>query len=264
MNRPIVLTIAGHDPIGGAGIQADIEAIGAFGCHAASVVTCLTVQDTRSVYRKVPVERSVVLESLQRIFSDLPITAVKIGLLGTAPIAETIADVLKSQPPLPVVLDPVLASGDGTPLGDRNLGEAILRRLFPLLALATPNSPEAQTLSGQEDLSECAHALLAYGADNVLITGGHESGEEIISRLYPAAGGCFEYKTRRMKGQYHGSGCTLSAAIAAGVARGKPIPKAVEMAHFYTQQALSHAEKPGRGQALPARLFSCEKWSDPR
>ncbi len=260
MRRPLVLSIAGHDPTGGAGIQADIEAIGACGGRALSVVTCLTIQDTRTVFRCMPMDAASITQSLQRLFADLPVAAVKLGLTGSVEIARAIAGILATHPDIPVVLDPVLASGDGTPLADLALREALLDHLFPCLTLATPNSLEARTLSGEQDLARCAERLLARGAEALLITGGHEPGESIVNRLFTREGACVEHISPRIDREFHGTGCTLSAAIATGLALHRPIEDAVETALTYTLQTLAHADQPGHGQALPDRWFNCLPW----
>jgi hydroxymethylpyrimidine/phosphomethylpyrimidine kinase len=255
MHPPIVLAIAGHDPCGGAGIQADIEAISANGCRAATVITCLTVQDTRDVMELVPVKPALVEAQARAVLADLPVAAIKIGLIGDGATAGMLAALLTEFPRIPVVLDPVLAAGGGTELAGKRLLDAIRRQLLPQTTLITPNSEEARRLGEQEELEACAGRLLSLGCGNVLITGTHEEETEVINRLFLAGGEAISRNWPRLPGSYHGSGCTLASAIAAGIALGRPLPEAVAEAQSYTWQSLTHAHSPGRGQALPDRLW---------
>ncbi len=251
---PTVLSISGHDPSGGAGIQADIETIAALGCRAATVITCLTVQDTTNVYRIEPVEVGLLEQQARAVLNDLPVAAIKIGLIGQAESAARIALLLQEYPGIPTILDPVLAAGGGMEMGDQPLLDIIRNELLPHITLLTPNSPEARRLSGEEELDQCAAKLLAMGCDNVLITGGHEDEEKLINRLYSRSEGQHSWSWLRFEESYHGSGCTLASAIAALLARQIPLTEAVAQAQEYTWQSISQGTKPGHGQALPNRL----------
>jgi hydroxymethylpyrimidine/phosphomethylpyrimidine kinase len=253
---PIILSISGHDPVGGAGIQADIEAIVANKCQAATVITCLTVQDTLDVWRLQPVEPELLEQEARAVLDDLPVAAIKIGLMGSEEIVTTIADLLKEFPGIPVILDPVLAAGGGMELAGRALEQEIRDQLLPLVTLITPNSPEARRLSGEEELELCGRELLALGCGNVLITGAHEKGAEVENRLYKMDGSIQNWSWPRLGESYHGSGCTLASAAAALLARGLPLVEALEQAQAYTWKSLYHARRPGRGQALPDRLHA--------
>ncbi|OOZ37644.1 bifunctional hydroxymethylpyrimidine kinase/phosphomethylpyrimidine kinase [Solemya velesiana gill symbiont] len=250
---PVVLSIAGHDPGGGAGIQADIETIGALGGLPASVITCLTVQDTVNVERIAPVEPTLVEEQLECILQDYQVGAIKIGLLGDARIASIIGAVLRRHPRVPLVLDPVLAAGGGKEMTRKGLIDAMQYDLFPLVSLITPNSEEARRLTGEQDLAACAEQLLHRGIDAVLITGTHEESEEVINQLYRPGLGTLALSWPRLHGSYHGSGCTLASAIATILALGTPLEEAVEQGQQLTWDALNHATHPGRGQAIPHR-----------
>jgi hydroxymethylpyrimidine/phosphomethylpyrimidine kinase len=256
---PTILSISGHDPIGGAGIQADIEAIVANSGEAATVVTCLTVQDTLDVQRLQPVDPDLVEQQARAVLEDLPVAAIKIGLMGSEAIVETLASLLEEYSGVPVILDPVLAAGGGAELAGRALEEAIRDRLLPHVTLLTPNSPEARRLSGEEDLELCGRRLLALGCGNVLITGTHEKGAEVENRLYTQEGPIRNWSWPRLEESYHGSGCTLASAAAALLARGIPLVDALEQAQTYTWESLAHARRPGRGQALPDRLHMLRK-----
>jgi hydroxymethylpyrimidine/phosphomethylpyrimidine kinase len=254
LDTPIILSISGHDPIGGAGIQADIEAIVANGGQAATVITCLTVQDTIDVWSLQPVEPELLEQQARAVLEDLPVAAIKIGLTGSEGIAATIADLLREFPRIPVILDPVLAAGGGMELAGRTLVDTICDQLLPRVTLITPNSHEARRLSGEEELELCGQRLLALGCENVLITGTHEKGAEVENRLYTMDGSIHNWSWPRLEDSYHGSGCTLASAFAALFARGVPLVEALEQAQAYTWKSLYHARRPGRGQALPDRL----------
>ena len=252
--RPLVLSIAGHDPTGGAGIQADIEAIGAQGCHAATVVTALTVQDSLDVQAVIPVEPATVADQAHAVLADMQISAVKLGLVPNPEVARTIAELLVEAPDIPVVLDPVMASGAGKPLSGETLVRTLRKSLLPRASLVTPNSREARQLAGQENLADCARTLLGLGCEAVLITGAHEPGERVVNRLYRANGSVESADWERLPGSYHGSGCTLAASIAALLARGMELGGAVRQAQDYTWHSLRHGFRPGKGQKFPNRL----------
>lgn len=262
---PTVLSISGHDPSGGAGIQADIETAAALGCRTATAITCLTVQNTRNVYRVEPVETGLLEQQIRVVMDDLPVTAIKIGLLGHSEGAERIAtllhQILQEYPKIPVILDPVLAAGGGMEIGDESLVATIRDGLLPHTTLLTPNSPEARRLSGEEELEQCATKLLGMGCDNVLITGGHEAEEKLTNRLYSSDGGQQSWSWLRFAQSYHGSGCTLASAIAALLARGVPLTEAVAQAQEYTWQSISNGINPGHGQAVPNRLHCMEEYN---
>ncbi len=253
-HSPIVLSLAGHDPCGGAGIQADIEALAANGCRAATVVTCLTVQDTVNLQRVAPVAPELVVQQARAVLDDLPVTAIKTGLIVQVETAERIADLLAEYSHIPVVIDPVLAAGGGTELADDRLLAAFRSTLLPHATLLTPNTSEARRLAGLEELDRCAERLLSLGCGNVLITGAHEEGVEVINRLYSCDGDPLAWSWPRLPGSYHGSGCTLASAVAARLAQGDPVAEAVATAQRYTWNTLAAAGHPGRGQALPNRF----------
>jgi len=236
--RECVLVFAGVDPSAGAGIAADVQAITAVGAHPLAVVTALTVQDHNRVYEVVPVAPELVLRQARALATACRIRAVKIGIPGSADNAHTIAQVVAElravDPVLPVVLDPVLASGHGDRLGR---GDAVAA-LAPLLALAsvvTPNGPEAAALG-----------LLESG--RALITGGHDDGDEVVNRWRECS-----WTWPRLPGRFHGSGCTLAAALAGLLAQGWPTSEALERAQAYTHATLVAAYQIGPGQRIPLR-----------
>lgn len=256
---PIVLSFAASDPTGGAGLQADLLTIASLGCHPASVLTALTAQDTRGVEALVAVEHGWVERQARCVLADLPVAAFKIGVLGSVANAAVIASILAEHPQAPVVLDPVLASGRGDAFASAELMAAMRGALFARTTVLTPNSLEARRLAAAEGgeapaLEECARRLLALGCKHVLITGTHEPGAQVVNTLYGARGMLSQDRWPRLPGSYHGSGCTLAAAIAALLARGMELEPAVREAQAYTWQALSAAFQAGRGQALPNRF----------
>ena len=251
---PIVLAIGGHDPSGGAGIQADIETIGALGCHAATALTALTVQDTRNVHALHPVDPSLLHDQIRCVLEDMVVDVVKIGLLGSAPAVHAVKAALSDRPEVQLVLDPVLAAGGGAELSDNALREAIRDRLLPRTFLVTPNTIEASRLTGEAEPEVAAERLRELGCANVLISGGHEPGEEVINHWFGADGAREAWRWPRLAGTFHGSGCTLAASCAALLARGMPLKLALRLGQAFTQDALARAHAPGRGQALPRRV----------
>ena len=253
---PIVLAFAGSDPTGGAGIQADIESGASMGAHVAPVVTAVTVQDTVDVQGFMPLDINAVSEQARAILEDMPVAVFKIGLLGSVEAAEAISNILEDYPSIPVVFDPVLASGAGTSLVDSELIDAICDLLIPRTTILTPNSREARMLATEADnLEACAHELQDMGAEYVLITGTHENTEKVINSLYTNQRLLDSYEWARLPHTYHGSGCTLSAAIAALLAQGVDPMTAVLEAQEYTWQTLKYARRLGMGQYIPNRMF---------
>ncbi|MEN8174547.1 MAG: hydroxymethylpyrimidine/phosphomethylpyrimidine kinase [Pseudomonadota bacterium] len=251
---PVVLAIGGHDPSGGAGIQADIETIAALGGHAVTVVTALTVQDTQDVRQLRAVDAGFVRAQLEALFDDFPLRTAKLGLAGSVEAVQEVARLLKLHSGVRLVLDPVLAAGGGRELSNAELRDALLDLLLPRTFLATPNSRELQRLSGESDMDAGAARLLRRGCRHLLVSGGHLEGEAVVNRLYSADGGYAEWRWDRLEGEYHGSGCTLAAACAVLLARDLPVKMAVRLAQAYTQDALARAIRPGRGQAIPRRV----------
>jgi hydroxymethylpyrimidine/phosphomethylpyrimidine kinase len=257
---PVVLAIGGHDPGGGAGIQADIESIGANGCHPTTTLTCLTIQDSCNVRQLLPIPPATIQDQINVTLADCPVAIIKIGLLGSLAAAEAVVDVLREHPTIPVVLDPVLSAGGGSELANRGLIAYIRQTLIPLCHLITPNIPEAMQLTEMEagaELDELGRRLLDYGTDAALITGTHDpnEGDEIMHSLYRINNPPARSTWRRLRGEFHGSGCTLASAIAARLARGESVLTAVEQGLEYSWSALTHSYKTGKCQSIPGRLF---------
>lgn len=257
-SRPVVLCLSGHDPSGGAGIQADIEVLISHKCHAASVITTLTEQDTHNIKKILPQQVDDFTAQVRTVLADLPVKVIKIGLIGDYRIVLAIHALLKEYPHIPVVLDPILAAGGGALLADQQLCAAIVEHLLPQTYIATPNSLEARRLAQLEDLNASGLALLAHGCQNVLITGAHEDSQVVHNQLFQKDQPEQTFTWNRLPGHYHGSGCTLATSIAALIAHGLDIFVAVNEAQEYTWNALNTAYQTGAGQLIPNRLFWVE------
>ena len=265
---PLVLTFAATDPTGGAGIQADILTLSSMGCHALSVVTAITVQDTSGVDGVQAMDPDWVADQARTILEDVPVAAFKLGLLGSVENIAAIAEIVADYPDIPLVLDPVLASGRGDQLVDEEMVSAMIELLLPETTILTPNSLEARRLAQEEEedegeeqssailtLDACARRLINAGTEYVLVTGTHENTPQVANTLYGPQGVIRTDKWERLPGSYHGSGCTLASAITASLAGGSDIEAAVQEAQEYTWQALAAGFRPGMGQHIPDRLF---------
>ena len=259
---PIVLVFAASDPSGGAGLQADIMTLSSMGCHPLSVVTAVTIQDTTGVDDVSAIDAEWVADQARCVLEDMPVAAFKIGVLGSVETIAAIAEVVSDYPEIPLVLDPVLASGRGDELASEEMVVALRELLVPQTTIITPNSLEARRLAIDDgndeddpDLAECARRLIASGCEYVLVTGTHENTPQVVNTLYGQDGVLRTDNWERLPGSYHGSGCTLASAIAATIANGLSIGDAVKDAQEYTWQTLKAAFRPGMGQQIPDRLF---------
>lgn len=253
---PVVMAFGGSDPTGGAGLQADIEALASMGCHAATIVTAITIQDTQDVKSYAPLDAELIMEQARAVLEDMPVAAFKIGMLGSSDAVEAIHTLLTDYPDVPVVFDPILSSGRGTELADEDVPEAMSSLLLPLATVLTPNSLEARALvRGADSLDACAMALLERGCEFVLITGTHENTPKVINTLYGNNRMLETFTWERLAGSFHGSGCTLAASIAGLLAQGMEPFSAIHEAQEYTWETLNNSYRVGMGQALPNRLF---------
>ncbi len=264
---PIVLTFAASDPSGGAGIQADILTLASMGCHPLSVVTAITVQDTLGVEGIQSIDVEWVADQARCLLEDMPVDAFKIGVLGSVEIVAAIAEIVSDYPDVPLVLDPVLASGRGDEFATDEMIDAIRELLLPHTTIVTPNGMEARRLADVDDEDEaslalCAERLIEMGVAHVLITGTHEATADVVNTLYGKSGVVRSDTWARLPGSYHGSGCTLASAIAAMLANGLDLPDAVREAQEYTWHTLKKAYRPGMGQHLPDRLFWAREESE--
>jgi hydroxymethylpyrimidine/phosphomethylpyrimidine kinase len=258
------LTIAGSDPGGGAGIQADLKTFAAFGVYGASAITAITVQNTLGVEAVAPLTADLVTAQIEAVAGDLSIDATKIGMLATAAIVEAVvAAIAELELPL-VVVDPVLVSSDGERLLDADGVQAMIKELLPLARVVTPNLPEAEALSGQritslEDARGAARRIHEMGAAAVIVTGGHRieqgsghraegAGQDVVDLLFD--GHAFhEFRAPRIDSRHtHGTGCTFASAVAAGLALGHDLPDAARRAQQYVGGAIAHAPAIGHGR----------------
>ncbi len=259
-NQPpaCVLTIAGSDSGGGAGIQADLHTFAAFGLHGLSAITAVTAQNTRQVVSIHRVPPREVERQLQTLFVDFRILAVKIGMLGSAANAAVVADALRAARVRKLVLDPVLVSSSGTNLLPTR-GRAVVRaELIPLTEILTPNLPEAEALLGRRLNTDAAvrrgaRDLLELGANAVLLKGGHGTGDVVCDYLVDARG-LHEFRHPRIPVRAHGTGCVLSAAVAAGLAQGRSRLAAVQAAQIFLQNALHDSYRVGKSLNRTLRI----------
>jgi hydroxymethylpyrimidine/phosphomethylpyrimidine kinase len=265
---PIVLVFSANDPSGGAGMQADLLTLSSMGCHPLPVITALTVQDTRGVEDVLPIDADWVADQARCVLEDMPVSAFKLGVLGSIETIAAIAEVVADYPNVPLILDPVLSSGRGDPFANDEMIAAIRELLLPQCTIITPNSYEARRLAADDrededlDLARCAKRLLGAGCEYVLITGTHENTVQVVNRLYGEQGEIRSDAWQRLPGSYHGSGCTLASALAATLANGLPVEEAVRDAQEYTWQTLKAGFRPGMGQFVPDRLFWARETED--
>ncbi|MBJ7314146.1 hydroxymethylpyrimidine/phosphomethylpyrimidine kinase [Rugamonas sp. CCM 8940] len=254
--RAAVLVFAGVDPSGGAGVAADLQAIAAQGAHALTVVTALTAQDNDRVHAVEPVAPALLLRQAEVLIDKIAIAAVKIGIPGSAANARVIAGLIERlrqlQPQLPVVLDPVLASGHGDLLS-RDDAALALAPLLPLVTLLTPNGPEARALTGQDTPAAQAAALRARGCRHVLVTGGHDDDSGVVVNRWYGAGREQHWRWQRLAGGFHGSGCTLASACAGLLAQGLTMERALQRAQQYCHHTLADSYAIADGQRVPRR-----------
>lgn len=248
MATPIALTIAGSDSGGGAGIQADLKAMSALGVYGASVITAVTAQNTQAVTAVEGISLPVVAAQIKAVLSDLDVAAIKIGMLATPEIIETVAEALKDYAG-PTVLDPVMIAKSGDALLQDDAVDTLRRVLLPRATVLTPNLPEAARLLGEEPVDDTASmirqgkALAAMGPEAVLMKGGHSTGATCVDVLTNTNSVLSEFTAERhVTNNTHGTGCTLSSAIAAGLAKGLPMVAAVDQAHVYLQAAIRAAD----------------------
>ena len=244
-----VLVIAGSDSSGGAGLQADIKTAMAFGCYAMTAVTAVTVQDTRSVRAVHAIPAAIVAAQVEACLADIGADAIKIGMLGAAKTVKAVAAVLeKKARKIPIVLDPVMESTSGTNFLDDAAAAALKKYFLPLATLVTPNIPEARKLTGARDPERAARTLIAMGARAALIKGGHAT-KATVDDVLVWKGGTDIFAFLRIKTKHtHGTGCTLSTAIACGLAQGLSLPLAVGRAREFVQNAILTAPGLGKGR----------------
>ncbi len=245
---PLVLCLSGHDPSGGAGIQADIEAIHRQGAHAVSLITALTVQDTRNVTAVTPISLPWLQQQWALLETDCRIDAIKVGLLGSADQADWLVT-LAQRLQVPLVVDPVLKAGGGARLAE----PALLEQLLPAVTVLTPNAAEAAQLAPDfDDVIGQAEALRARGCAHVLVTGGDVPGDT-VHNWWVHADGAERFDWPRIDAGFHGAGCTLAATLAALLAQGRTVPAAIAVAQQQVHDMLRQGCRVGRGRLIPGR-----------
>ena len=266
VRTPIVLTVAGSDSGGGAGIQADIKAISATGSYACSVITALTAQNTQGVRAVLPIDQYFIEQQFDAIFSDIAVDVVKIGMLGDTATIKTVANALKHYAPQHIVLDPVMVATSGDVLLAADAINTLIEHLLPIANVVTPNLPEAFALLGSpvESLSNDAQyqalcqSLLALGCQSVLVKGGHQTGP-LSTDYWCSPSAQQQFSCERINTQNtHGTGCTLSSAIASYLAQGQTLIEAIKSAKAYISGAILHADqlKIGIGNVPVHHLFA--------
>ena len=259
---PNVLSIAGSDPSGGAGIQADLKTFAALDVYGMAVITALTAQNTQGVSGAVDLPAAFVTDQLDAVFEDIRVDALKIGMLGNEDIVHAVADAIEKYQPSNIVLDPVMVSTSGDALISSDAIEAMKTRLFPLANVVTPNIPEAEKLARKVviDMERAAQDLLNLNVEAVFLKGGHLKGS-VSQDVLAYEGGTKIYEAPRVDTKNtHGTGCTLSSAIAAYLARGFALEASVEAAKIYITTALNHADEldVGRGHG-PVHHGYCKR-----
>lgn len=257
---PVVLVLAGHDPTGGAGLVADAEAIAACGGWPLTIPTALTVQNTHDVQRVLPC-RGDDIRAMAGVLAEFDVAAIKVGLVASLESLDAVVDIVKRYPGVPLVVDPVLKAGGGTHLSPNELPDAFREQLLARVDILTPNREELTRLAepGTDNDTDRATSLLSLGCQAVLVTAtdtpvaGTAPGQVVHTLHTPDSDRQWHWP--RLEGSFHGSGCTLAAALAARLAAGETLVQACEQAQNYTWQALQHGWRPGTGQSLPRRLW---------
>ena len=253
--RPPILCFSGLDPSGGAGLQADIEAIASCGGHALSIASCLTVQNSVQAFSITAIETSIIQQQASALLDDMQVASCKIGVVPNQAATITIANILAQLPEIPVVFDPVLSASHGSDFSNTDTINTIKDTLLPATTIITPNLKELNTLTGDSgDITTQAKSLCELGPNYVLVTGADSDTELVHNTLFTHKGIKAQYEWPRLPQMYHGSGCTLSSSIACYLALGLDMPTAVEKAQQYTWQSLQNAQAIGGGQWIPNRI----------
>ncbi len=253
------MTFGGHDPSSGAGIQADALTVHALSCHPVTVVTAVTVQNSQGVLDYQLITPQHIFDQAKALLNDMDIAVIKTGMLGNDEAVKVVGEISKSLPGIPLIVDPVLASNTGQSLSTDELVPALHEHLLPGATLTTPNVDECRILGRSRSIESCVNAILKLGCRNILVTGTHDSETaDVEHTLFMAGGRSYRSSYPRLQGEYHGSGCTLAAAVSAFVARGFSVDRAVASALDYTWQTIKQAYKVGYGQFIPQRSVCSE------
>ena len=252
----VILCFSGLDPSGGAGILADIEAISSQGALCAPIITAATVQDTQDVMSFAPMPPDLIIEQARAVLEDMPVSAIKIGMVGSTEIAEAIHSILVDYPSIPVIYDPVFSTEKDGALSTPDLVESARALLLPLTTVLTPNIFEVHTLApGSDTPAAAAVALLESNCKFVLLTGTHGKTQDVVHTLFCNHHECKRFHYERLPHKYHGSGCTLAASLAALMTIETEVEEAVHQALDYTHKSLVHGSRIGMGQYHPDRFF---------
>ncbi|MBL4712072.1 MAG: hydroxymethylpyrimidine/phosphomethylpyrimidine kinase [Gammaproteobacteria bacterium] len=253
---PVVMCFSGADPTGGAGIQADIETLCSHGCVAASIITAATVQDTVDVISFSPMPEDLIIEQARAILEDMPIAAIKIGMVGSAEIAMAIHSIIMDYPQIPVIYDPVFSTETDGSLSTEELVDAVRTLLLPITKILTPNIHEVHVLApGSDTPAAAAIGLLESDVEYILLTGTHNKTPDVVHTLFSNNRELEKFRNERLPHKYHGSGCTLASSIAAQIALGQDVLGAVRKGLEYTHKTLVNAHRIGMGQHHPNRFF---------
>jgi len=254
--HPVVLSFNVHDSTGATGIAADIEALSSQACRSASVVTCLSVQDSQLVSSLIPIDADIIVQSARAVLEDAPVDAIKIGLIGSEEGVEVIHEILQDYGNIPVVYDPMLLSSNGMELAEDDVIDAIRELLIPRVGIMTLSKDEAGMLLPEADNpAAMMNALMNKGCDHVLVSGRREAGEFVVNTLYHNYRIIEQFEWPRLTHEFYGAGCTLSAALAALLAQGLDWLSACREAQNYCWQCLRHASRYGMGQFQPDRFY---------
>lgn len=253
---PVVLSFNVHDSTGATGIGADIEAINSQACRCASVVTCLSVQDSQMVSSLIPIDADIIVQSARAVLEDTPVDAIKIGLVGSDEGVEVIDEILQDYNNIPVVYDPMLISSNGMELAEDDVIDAIRELLIPRCSIMTLSSEEAGMLLPEADNpAAMMNGLMDKGCGHILLSGRRDAGDSVVNRLYHNYRVIEQFEWPRLTQEFYGAGCTQSASLAALLAQGLDWLSACQEAQNYCWQCLSHASRYGMGQFQPNRFY---------
>ena len=254
--KPTVLSFNFHDATGASGIAADVESIVSQGCHASTVVTCLSVQDSQMVSSLIPIDEDIIIQSARAVLEDIPVVAIKIGLIGSEEGVQAIHEILLDYPDTPVIYDPMLVSSSGGGLTEDEVIETIRELLIPETTILTLNSLEAAMLIPEADNQNAMmQGLMDSGCEHILLSGRREPSEAVVNTLYHNYRIIEQFEWPRLSDEFYGAGCTLSASLAALLAQDLDFISAARESQNYCWQALKHASRYGMGQYQPSRFY---------
>jgi hydroxymethylpyrimidine/phosphomethylpyrimidine kinase len=255
-NSPVILCFSAHDATGASGMAADIEAIVSQGCHASTVITCLTVQDSQMVSSLIPIDDDIIVQSARAVLEDTLVDVIKIGLIGSDEGVQAIHSILNDYPDIPVVFDPSLVGNDGMELADDDVVKSIRELLINHADIITLSPTEAGILIPEADnLAAMMTGLMEKGCEHILLSGRRDTGTAVVNSLYHNYRVIEQFEWPRLNNEFYGAGCTLSASLAALLAQGLDHLSACREAQNYCWQSLKHGARYGMGQHQPSRLY---------